>query len=99
MSKEEFLTENAEGTIYILNKFLPEEEDVIQIFEKMTKGQLYAVSCLLNKVKGKMNPVICQKKMIFFTVKIKSLIKVVVPFSKSMSRLFYLIFFKLIITF
>jgi hypothetical protein len=50
MSKENFLIEHQEGTLNILEKFFPENEEVMQIFDSMSKDQLYAVSCLISEV-------------------------------------------------
>tara|TARA_R110002096_G_scaffold349036_2_gene542145 strand:- start:215 stop:472 length:258 start_codon:yes stop_codon:yes gene_type:complete len=48
---EGFLIEHQEGTINVLSKHFPDDEEVMAIFETMSKDQLYAVSCLMNKVR------------------------------------------------
>lgn len=55
MSKEHFLTEHAEGTLWVLNKFFPDNQEVTEIFEGMSHDQLYAVSCLLDEVRKSSN--------------------------------------------
>lgn len=55
MLKEQFLVESVEGTLWVLNKFFPENQEVMQIFEGMSKDQMYAVSCLLEEVRKSSN--------------------------------------------
>ena len=43
-----FLVEHQEGTINQLSKLLVGDEEVLTIFDSMTKEQIYAVASLMN---------------------------------------------------
>lgn len=49
IGQENFLIEHQEATLNILEKFFPENEEVMKIFDSMNKDQIYAVSCLISQ--------------------------------------------------